>query len=194
MSTRKRSENMKPILFNTNMMKAILDGRKTVTRRAIKNHNNKAKYDVGDILYVRETFAVGKIDIEESPNCIDSRYVLQGYGCHEIIPKEFCLRNEIGIDDVVWKPSIFMPGEAARLFLRITDVRVERLQDITEEQARKEGCDLTHTPIKSFSHLWDSTIKNAELDRYGWNANPYVWAYEFKVISKEEAMKENDER
>lgn len=210
---------MKPILFNTEMVKAILDGRKTATRRAVKipekytmiNHSNyyilleqddmpschkclQSKYVNGDILYVRETFAVGKIDIEESPNGIDSRYVLQGYGCKEIIHKEYCLRNEIGIEDVVWKPSIFMPKEAARLFLRITDVRIERLQEITEEQARKEGFDMTDTPVNAFSHLWDSTIKKVELDKYRWNADPLVWAYEFEVISKEEAMKESDER
>lgn len=121
-----------------------------------------------------------------------------------------------------------MPKEVARIFLRITDVRIERLQDIAAEQAMKEGIksytkdgklfkyavsddwweqhhkknkrfigtywqDMPRDIIKAFAYLWDSTIKKSELDTYGWDANPYVWVYEFEVISKDEAMKESEE-
>ena len=83
----------------------------------------------------------------------------------------------------IWRPSIHMPKEAARLFLRVTAVRVERLREITCEQAYKEGCT---NPIR-FDKLWNSTIKPADLPLYGWDANPWVWVIEFERISREEA-------
>lgn len=100
-----------------------------------------------------------------------------------------------------WKPSIHMPKEAARIFLRVTDVKIERLQDITEEQAMQEGIEKMSTPnisgvgetfIQGFGELWNSTIKKSELDKYGWHANPYVFVYRFNVISKAEAIKESE--
>lgn len=154
---------MKPILFNTEMVRAIIDGRKTVTRRVVKpqpaptsqiqlanerfvwsfwkdgdQHLMKAPYDRGDILYVRETFCVGKIECGELPDGREAPYVSQGTG-GDSIPKEYTIRHEIGTDDVVWKPSIHMPKDSARIFLRVANVRVERLQDMTEEDAFKEG-------------------------------------------------------
>jgi tartrate dehydratase alpha subunit/fumarate hydratase class I-like protein len=69
-----------------------------------------------------------------------------------------------------------MPKEAARIFLKVTNVRVERLQDITVEQAIKEG----FNSVYEFNVLWDKTIKKQDLDKYGWNANPWVWVYEFE--------------
>lgn len=143
---------MKPILFNTEMVRAILEGRKTVTRRVIKpqptysprdgftwkggaygtdlpptikgacyNLRCAAPYQVNDILWVRETWL--KAD--------DGYY----YRADET-PHSKRQREEYGYK---WKPSIHMPKEAARIFLRVTGVRVERLQDITEEQAEAEG-------------------------------------------------------
>lgn len=205
---------MKPILFNTEMVQAILEGRKTVTRRIIKglpqdvkcigwltdsgnaksygtvafdvNGNRKyfkLPYLIGDILYVRETFVTHRNDVFYKAD------------------NEWLKLKNLGIS-FKWKPSIHMPKEAARLFLRITDVRIERLQDITEEQAMQEGIEKMSTPnisgvgetfIQGFGELWNSTIKTSELDKYGWHANPYVFVYRFNVISKAEAMKESEE-
>lgn len=186
-----------PILFNTDMVWAILEGKKTVTRRILKEqppagikakkadgisffwafwedgdkHWLKCPYDVGDILYVRETWYKGK-------NCVlykANNPNLTGY------------RDMDGEDIVVkWKPSIHMPKEAARIFLRVTDVRMERLRDITEEQAQKEGfegepCSCVNRGLYSctdcmgtgwieppwvgFMYTWDSTIKKSEFER-----------------------------
>lgn len=166
---------MKPILFNTEMVKAILDGRKTMTRRIIKfpscgyfeNEPPRVKpnYQVGDVLYVRETY------MEHHTHFIPNG----------------------------------LPNPHARLFLRVTGVRVELLQDITNEQIVKEG---THTGVIThylkqmpfddedciheahtiaFRDIWDSTIKPKDLSLYGWDANPWVCVIEFEVISKDEA-------
>ena len=239
---------MKPILFNTKMVQAIIDGRKTVTRRVVKpqpaptaqiqlanerfvwsfwkdvdQHLMKAPYDRGDILYVRETFCVGKIECGELPDGREALYVSQGTEDDDCIPKEYTIRYGINTDDVVWKPSIHMPKAAARIFLRVTDVRVERLQDMAEEDAFAEGykdcnpwCyhlvheDYPDSPIPCFAassdecptdppcnhsipelfgvEVWNTTIKKTDLDRYGWDANPWVWVIEFRRIGREEAM------
>lgn len=102
-----------------------------------------------------------------------------------------------------WKPSIHMPKAYARLFLRVTDVRIERLQDITEYQAKAEGCYLPCYEVKTgkensdnialFKIIWNSTIHKSKMDQYGWNANPWVFVYEFEKISKEAAMEEENE-
>ena len=196
----------KGILFNQEMVKAILDGRKTVTRRLVKpqpqgyfevNENPLFIYDtewnqgrihpscqVGDILYVRETFLKA-----------DDGY---HYKADNKVPSESeTIRNAYGYK---WKPSIHMPKEAARIFLRVTDVRVERLQDITWQQAAKEGCqgstsdepdELFHLPTLrgEFEKLWDSTIDMKEhwMDQ-SWGANPFCWVIEFERIDKVEAM------
>jgi hypothetical protein len=182
---------MKPILFNTEMVKAILDGRKTVTRRKIDrdiiNHcdietdgtllsyqNNcgdfinpvdLCRYKTGDILYVRETWCKN-----------GDTYLYKAGNPH--------LQNNIHIK---WKPSIHMPKEAARIFLSVKDVRVERLQDITEEEAEKEGakaygsnnCSGTSARI-AFAEIWDGTTK----PEYEWRNNPWVWVIEFERISE----------
>lgn len=97
---------------------------------------------------------------------------------------------------------IHMPKEAARIWLKVTDVRVERLQEITEECAKKEGAidnrgfihspdneyDSVHTAREHFAEIWDSTIKKSDLDRYGWNANPWVWVIEFERCEKPEGV------
>ena len=106
-----------------------------------------------------------------------------------------------------WRPSIHMPREAARIFLRVTDVQVERLQNITElDILEKEGIEVgfpqprpTYMSLayaetrlkpevrKVFANLWDGTIKPADCTLYGWAANPWVWVIEFERISREEA-------
>ena len=90
-----------------------------------------------------------------------------------------------------WHPSIHMPKEAARIWLKVTDVRVERLQDITSEQICKEGVEVEEPHVLNgeekryaFSSLWNSTIKKSDLDRYGWDASPWVWVIEFERCEK----------
>lgn len=184
---------MKPILFNTEMVKAILEGRKTVTRRVIKypprgyfdNDPPRVKppYQVNDILYVREAYMPAGCSMCEVYEC---------YGCSLRSDYSYkadfdsTILAELKEGGYRWKPSIHMPKEAARIFLRVTDVRVERLQDITERQAEKEGCvdDIEYCVGNSarghFTELWDTTIKKDQLQIYGWNANPYVWVIEFE--------------
>ena len=134
----------------------------------------KPQYQIGDILYVRETW------IESSFG-----YAYRASDCSTI--------EDWAGEEIKWKPSIFMPKEAARIFLRVTDVRVERLQDITPKQAGNEGV-LWETDNSGqfrrwqFHRLWDSTIKKKDLDEYGWSANPWVWVIEFKRIESEEEV------
>lgn len=176
---------IKPILFNTEMVRAILDGRKTCTRRTLKHpfivhpngyitkprgNENLCPYDPpyqpGDILYIRETW-------KKAPN---------GYYYYEDWQ-----RDDIA-DVTKWKPSIHMPKEAARIWLKVTDVRVERLQDMTDDDAEAEGCfDYTSTAL-GFPDVWDSIIKKSDLDRYGWDANPWVWVIEFERCEKPETL------
>ena len=197
---------MKPILFNTEMVRAILDGRKTVTRRVVKFRDGKhpnwtgyvkdgltlyngrnepcntpAPFKVNDILYVRETWC-SAYDGAKYFYLADKVTVREKYWL-------------LDYNNVKWRPSIHMPKKAARIFLKVTSVRVERLQDITEEQAAAEGCNsglLTGpcTARGQFENLWNSTIKKDQLQYYGWNANPYVWVIEFEVIDKAAALKE----
>nr|DAR00571.1 MAG TPA: ASCH domain protein [Caudoviricetes sp.] len=198
---------IKPILFNTEMVRAILEGRKSCTRRLVKpqpksklcytfagsdsntwGYPNRTAHEIwgeefklpnditeeelskrwnppyhtDDILYVRETW-------KKAPN---------GYYYYEDWQ-----RNDIA-DVIKWKPSIHMPKEAARIWLKVTDVRVERLQDTTDDDAEAEGCfDYTSTAL-GFFDVWDSTIKKSNLNCYGWNANPWVWVIEFERCVK----------
>lgn len=190
----------KPILFNTEMVEAILEGRKTVTRRVIKQNivnccdfdtdgticgccdkdgdwyeiEDFAPYQIGDILYVRETWSKSSF----------------GY-IYRTDNLQMITDNDEELEDVKWHPSIHMPKEAARIWLKVTDVRVERLQDMKTEAFYKEGVilapfDNADDIAKSdFVELWDSTIKKQDLDRYRWDANPYVWVIEFERMKGE---------
>lgn len=197
---------IKPILFNTEMVRAILDGRKTCTRRIVKDGIPddamwgytaftpkgyiscrgiyadgygegfyKLPYQPEDILYVRETW---------------HRYtkrVGKGEGCHleEHYGYKASIANSEDAEEP-WKPSIHMPKEAARIWLKVTNVRVERLQDMTDDDAEAEGCfDYTSTAL-GFPDVWDSTIKKSDLDRYGWDANPWVFVIEFERCEPQE--------
>lgn len=184
-----------PVLFNTEMVRAILDGRKSCTRRIVKGFipNDavwgytaftpkgciscrgtfedgygekffKLPCEPSDILYVRETF------IQAAAHTF----------WYKADDKSWMSK------DLLWKPSIHMPKEAARIWLKVTDVRVERLQDIMEDepgpnnQVVKEGfnygCDFIAT--------WNSTIKKSDFDTYGWDSNPCVWVIEFERCEK----------
>ena len=196
----------KPILFNTPMVRAILEDRKNTTRRVVKdpyyiddeqasrvsglaihkgtNITHGMPYEdqlfsPGDILWVRETWMAVK-----------------KYGK---VP-EYYYRADVDQtsgykppDALKWHPSIHMPREAARIFLRVTDVRVKRLQEMRAEDSLREGVKLHlegclngEAPLKPFADLWDSTIKSADRDRYGWAANPWVFRVEFERCEKPE--------
>lgn len=192
------------------MVRAILDNRKTCTRRVIKdvvkenqeiNKNSKGKFELyditprcgipkgkiykppyqpGDILYVRETWTDHYV-----PNEIGKPELQYCYKADGVDIKAECLPGE----NNRWYPSIHMPKEAARIWLKVTDVRVERLQDITEIQAQAEGCNsgLLTGPCNArgqFENLWNRTIKKSDLDIYGWEANPWAWVIEFERSEK----------
>ena len=208
-----------PILFNTEMVRAILDGRKSCTRRICKDAN---EYTVPDMEFYnadRRTYAVHNfVDKEHTkqlstaertcPICTgDILYVRETW---KEAPKGYYYyedwqRNDIA-DITKWKPSIHMPKEAARIWLKVTNVRVERLQEITDEQAKREGIQYDEcptgftwkqetdmhncytTPIGAMQALWNSTIKKSDIDRYGWDANPWVWVIEFERCEKQEEI------
>lgn len=159
----------KPILFSTQMVKAILEGRKTMTRRIKKDQSDlsniligKCPYEKGMRLWVKETF-FNDADFEEQPI-----YVYKA-------DNENYPRGSSG-----WKPSIFMPRAASRITLEITNIKVERLQDITEQDALDEGVDCAPgwgLCQARFKQLWES-INGQE----SWDANPFVWAITFKQI------------
>lgn len=214
---------MKPILFNTEMVKAILGWSKTQTRRLLKpkyqsgedsfqiitnahsgkfirveycdEYGNETRWmpppcEVGDILWVREThFKDAGRYMYFANYAKDEKFYRDG--------------QEVKIR---WVPSIHMPKEAARIFLRVKGVRVERLQDITLMDAMAEGCygaickhidanpelgctDCYNTgwlerPDHEFAQLWDTTIKPDDLQEHGWEANPWVWVIEFERCEK----------
>lgn len=204
----------KPILFNTEMVRAILDGKKTATRRIMKPqpilegrfwrvggagwsddilavhpiscHSlyNKMPYHTGGVMYVREAFCPNYFDESIAGYRTDMRGNRNAYKA-DYYKEVVC--------DVVpepkWCPSIHMPKSAARIFLRVTDVRLERLQMVNEEQAEKEGCfgyrtkgKFVVSPTLHFMETWESTIKKGDIGRYGWKANPWVWVIEFEVL------------
>ena len=209
---------MKPILFNTDMVRAILDGRKTQTRRIVKTGSYtpleigrskfytfrdelngkpgawagfycnrdvfvgrdgklhidavyaKAPYQPGDTLYVRETWAPG------------ATFATEG--------KTFYRADDDYGDNILhWHPSIHMPKEAARIFLRVTDVRVERLRDIDENGAIAEGLykgwrlcgmgSLALSARQAFMWLWETITRKAPAAD-SWACNPWVWVISFE--------------
>ena len=194
----------RPILFSTEMVKAILEGRKTQTRRIIKKQPHGAGEWVrqlaswlfpnvnpyiklkcpygqpGDRLWVRETWVLNPWSY--LGGC---KYVYRSD--YESFPK-----NEIGKsypDIDKWRPSIFMPREACRILLEVTDVRVERLKDIAEEDAISEGISLPNyaeqairdiqfpEPSAIYAMLWESINGKGS-----WEKNPWVWVIEFKKL------------
>jgi len=171
----------KPILFRADMVRAITDGRKTQTRRIAKT--DTPPYTAGDVLYVRETWA-------QAPN-------------GDYLYKAHPMYREMNDADFpfAWKPSIHMPKDAARIFLEVTSIRKERLQDITEVDAIAEGAepcspfDLHQMPLSLVTCLpnGNKVIKKTarigfyktwqEINRGAndWDSNPYVWVIAFKI-------------
>jgi hypothetical protein len=203
----------RPILFSAPMVRAILDRRKTMTRRAVKPREPRGTSwqmtylgdgrvwphvyarptltrlepapcpygQPGDRLWVRETWAPRedvdpRTDLEKARHY--TRYRADG---GDLADEWHCYRR--------WRSSIHMPRWASRLTLEVTDVRVERLQDISEADARAEGVDpMIVLPgdqvsyVAAFGDLW-AGINGAE----SWDANPWVWVVGFKRIETEAA-------
>ncbi len=221
---------IKPILFNTEMVRANLDGRKSCTRRLVKPQPDekhtyplgfvtdstekrdigcfgfgideyggsvqyaKPPYHIGDILYVRETWQyLYELDGNEQVIEDTGKYY---YAATDTIPfNTYVDKNGVEHDHAPWRPSIHMPKEAARIWLKVTNVRVERLQGITAEGIRNEGISsmAVHAgdmeiALKEWENLWNSTIKKSDLDSYGWEANPWVWVIEFERCEKPEGV------
>lgn len=213
---------IRPILFNTEMVQSILGGLKTCTRRLIKflpgenpqwtgyikdglmlyNGTNEpcirqAPYKTGDILYVRETWQKAGLvdDFDQVVDGTEKYYYAAG---PEKPYFDFWVDPETGEhkDRMPWRPSIHMPKEAARIWLKVTDVGVERLQEITDDGAKAEGANwkngknvgweekMRRTAVERFAEIWNSTIKKSDLDRYGWDVNPWVWVVEFERCEK----------
>lgn len=214
--------SVKPILFNTDMVQAILDGRKSCTRRVIKpqpqsmlcyTYAGSRKGCIGKWAYPSETvreywgeeYKIPKNITDEelskfwNPPCHgdDILYVREtwmdyaGRTMYRADCDKYRLES-LKLAEFSWHPSIHMPKEAARIWLKVTNVRVERLQEITPQGAWKEGarCSCLH-PVPdcagnktAFVNIWNSTIKKSDLDWYGWSANPWVWVIEFERCEK----------
>lgn len=227
-----------PILFNTDMVLAIPDGRKTVTRRVVKlpvnKYTNKIP-DMDNVSVYSNTLYGEKVSFHEKPfYCFDIKppyhrgdilYVLETWKIHAVNPS-FCMMIRYRADNFCdlqvkfspsrfdkfqkfyekngWQSPYFMPKEAARIWLKVTNVRVERLQDMRPTDCFIEGIRFCSCPagftwkpdtdmkncyidaIGAMKALWDSTVKKADMDRYGWDANPWVWVIEFERCEKPE--------
>jgi uncharacterized protein YqfB (UPF0267 family) len=207
----------RPIIFNTAMVQAILDGRKTQTRRPIKGvprldscgnfivgdsnygqdvygkPQTKAFIEfhcpfgkIGDQLWVRETFQGPLFDSEQMCEYKEDNGKFEKpeycvYRASDKCPEFFDMDDNLVCR---WRPSIHMPRWAARILLEVTAIRVERLNDISEKNAAKEGFELPEAPSMdwkfnakhNFKFTWDKIYNN-------WSSNPFVWVIEFKVTS-----------
>lgn len=229
---------MKPIIFSTAMVQAILAGNKTQTRRVVtrkgydeKIHRHKndyahndidnlwqfgyraenrgwpqdsvgvfSRYQPGDILWVRETWRMYEKAVGNGENFHVERFFAykadednpavkkcsEWYDNIKLLGGGLYQKYKTGS----WRPSIFMPKEAARIFLRVTNVRTERVQDMSANDALAEGMKGEYVvggsfcpEIGEFKALWDNL--NAKRG-YKWDANPWVWVYEFEQIEKPE--------
>ena len=212
---------LRPILFSTPMVDAILAGRKTQTRRVnglevINVNPNDWQFEWADYALRKPWRFTQKSSLNEqklSDNSFNQEAISCPYGnLGDVlwVRETWCLCTPYGPEDYyygykvdsgvrikasdkydyqspdIWKPSIHMPKDAARIFLEITNIRVERLQDISEEDAIKEGIQFNpDAPAAvsnkgAFAKLWES-INGKE----SWKANPWVWVFEFKQIEKQ---------
>ena len=267
--TKKQLQKAKPIIFDTESVRAVLDDRKTAARHVIKpqpsedstfislqddmaitvidkNGNErpkeveglyavfndegefpayKSQYKVGDILYVREAWQEvyeTEYDMNAEGCCVNIRTLIVNfdsipkicsglsteYSCSKMPPRnKYYVYKASNVEysdaknELRWRSPVIMPKEAARLFLRVTDVRVERLQGIKAYQIEQEGlnrCNISNECVGTcrncmqeesiynrFIRFWNSKNPKKDLDKYGWNANPYVWVYEFERVEVE---------
>lgn len=217
-----------PILFNTDMVQAILDGRKKATRRIVKSpyfvddsgavplamrtapKGGKLErqigampypdepYKIDDILYVRETWSFIPCIECTANDCCDK---IPSFFEDKDTESEYCYIHRAGFPEyadpkrITWHPSIHMPKEAARIWLKVTDIRVEQLNEMTLEDFLKEGVVIRPEAFNDpenayqqakdiFIDIWDSTIKKSQIDVYGWEANPWTWVTEFERCEK----------
>ncbi|CDL52071.1 Phage-related protein [Klebsiella pneumoniae ISC21] len=189
------------MIFNAEMVRAILDGRKTQTRRPIKwkqtrftevgEREDGSKWPwsedaehacdfwhpcpfgaVGDRIWVRETWA------DTGASAPDLKLYRANYPEH--VPSIY--ENVPQAKEIRWTPSIHMPRTASRILLEITDVRVERLRSMSQDDARAEGVIAASGPMEAglaFRELWDSIYGEES-----WKANPWVWVIKFKRIEE----------
>lgn len=234
---------MKPILFNTDMVRATMEDRKTETRRLVKPippENARLElvgdrrhamdlsietpgpddhriytppYLPGDILYVRETWSTKLSNECYAQPCHTGRcpYESCESATGPCFPEEYIYKATDNLPSYggKWHPSIHMPAEAARIFLHVTGLRVERLQEITDEGAEHEGIcgyyvgmgesaysrysnwneaknHLYDFPRGAFADLWTHTLKPTDIGKYGWAANPWVWVIKYERCEKPE--------
>lgn len=181
---------IKPILFNTEMVRAILEGRKTVTRRVVKPQPLESV----NTLYRKEETNIWRTYsadwwYEFRAPCVpgDILWVRETWSRKETGEYLYKADNENPLSYLGWRPSIHMPREAARIFLRVTNVQVEQLQEVDDAGVVAEGLEIGCY----FDELWNRTIKPKDRPTYGWEANPWVWVIEFERISEEEADRWN---
>ncbi|MCD9249046.1 morphogenetic protein [Escherichia coli] len=179
------------MIFNAEMIRALLSGQKTQTRRPVKfplidkdalcelsgnelagelssgNYRNSMHGRPGDRIWVRETWA------EAGAGAPDLKLYRANYPAH--VPSSY--ENVPAVEEVRWTPSIHMPRSACRILLEITAVRVERLRSITLDDARSEGMG-NAMPILEYSRLWNSIYPDKN-----WQSNPWVWVIEFKRVT-----------
>ena len=195
----------RPILFSAPMVRAILEGRKTVTRRALKMPHgfwetsatgelmpipaNCPYGKPGEQLWVRETWYCDHFEVMRGPylkpDDLDVGEALDDgtlvYAADGLTPYE--------ADQPIWKPSIHMPRWASRILLEITDVRVERLQDISRADIRAEGLqcppELASDDVSPNYRDWYPAAWRELRESTGgnWDANPWVWVVEFKRVT-----------
>lgn len=221
---------IKPILFNSEMVRAILDGRKSCTRRVLKPQpDEKHTYPLGFVTDSTEKKEVGCLGFGINEYGGSIQYAKPPYQPGDILYVRETWMDYAGLTmykadcDIYrldslnfagfgWKPSIHMPKEAARIWLKVTDVRVERLQEMKPVDVIKEGaypdcwdclntygesgsqccygteeqCSQCDEVMMEWEKLWNSTIKKSNLDRYGWDASPWVWVIEFERCEKSE--------
>lgn len=212
-----------PILFNTDMVRAILDERKTVTRRAVR-----FKYSNTEMKMFTNKYGTRLIEIQKDIEGETHGKYPDGRTWHKILPyieknppykkrdilyvrETWCNLNTLSCpcyyykasDNLPewalggWKPSIHMPKEATRIWLKVTDVRVERLQDMTLDDFLSEGVVIRPEAFNDpenanmqarseFVGIWNSTIRKPDYDFYGWDANPWTWVTEFERCEKPE--------
>lgn len=190
----------RPILFSTEMVQAILDGRKTMTRRIVKLQPTKPVF-IGIVNSSTDNKIVGSYAFADTA---DGGYNTEYFKCPYGQPGDILWVRESHYKTTAkelngqffykasfeelgwsfkWKPSIHMPKAAARIYLQVESVKVERLQDISRGDSMSEGCPFPNiaketNPKEWFSDLWKS-INGPE----SWQQNPWVWAISFKVLS-----------
>lgn len=201
---------LKPILLNDEMVRVILRDGKIVIRRVLKQQPPeegeyeqmddgsyqfkvapyksiydywvKPPYQFGNIFYAKEMWAKISDWVDTDPDV--------GLSDGFIYKADWENKTEAP----KWCSLIYIPKEATRIFLRVTSVRVERLKDITDDQAIDEGCkgifanvDWVSTPREEYVDVCNGNVKKTDFFKYDWDANPWVWVIEFKRISKEES-------